>query len=77
MNLKLKALLQTAAVFASAVVMAFVVDYIGKTADPETIRTVLGGAVIGAMAYMVYQLCLTRLQMNDSFKSAITNIDKK
>ena len=77
MNLKLKALLQTATVFASAIVTALVVDYIGKTADPETIRTVLGGAVIGAMAYMVYQLCLTRLQMNDSFKSAIANIDKK
>ena len=77
MNLKLKALLQTATVFASAIVTALVVDYIGKTADPETIRTVLGGAVIGAMAYLVYQLCLTRLQMNDSFKSAIANIDKK
>ena len=77
MNLKLKALLQTTAVFASAIVASLVVDYIGKTADPETIRTVLGGAIIGATAYMVYQLCLTRLQMNDSFKSAITNIDKK
>ena len=77
MNLKVKALLQTAAVFASAIVASLAVDYIGKTADPETIRTVLGGAVIGAMAYMVYQLCLTRLQMNDSFKSAIANIDKK
>jgi uncharacterized membrane protein YjjB (DUF3815 family) len=77
MNLKLKALLQTAAVFASAIVVSLAVDYIGKTADPETLRTVLGVAVIGAMAYMVYQLCLTRLQMNDSFKSAIANIDKK
>jgi hypothetical protein len=77
MNLKLKALLQTAAVFASAVIFSLVVDYIGKNVDAETLRTALGGAVLGGFAYMVYQLCLTRLQMNDSFKSAIDNIDKK
>jgi hypothetical protein len=77
MNLKLKALLQTAAVFASAVVMAFVVDYIGKNVDEDTIRTIFTGAVFFGLGYMIYQLCLSRLQMNDSFKSAITNIDKK
>ena len=77
MNLKLKALLQTATVFGSAIVTALACDYIGKNVDAETIRTVLGGAVFGVMAYLVYQLCLTRLQANESFKSAIANIDKK
>ena len=77
MNLKLKALLQTSAVFASAVVMAFVVDYIGKNFDADTIRTTFTGAVFFGLGYMIYQLCLSRLEMNDAFKSAITNIDKK
>ena len=67
MNLKLKAVLQTVAVFASAVIFSFVVDYIGKNVDTETLRTALGGAVLGGFAYMVYQLCLTRLEYQDKF----------
>jgi hypothetical protein len=68
MNLKLKALLQTSAVFASAVVMAFVVDYIGKNFDADTIRTTFTGAVFFGLGYMIYQLCLSRLEMNKSMK---------
>jgi xanthine/uracil permease len=67
MNLKLKAVLQTAAVFASAVIFSFVVDYIGKNVDAETLRTVLGGAILGGFAYMVYQWCLSRLEYQDKF----------
>jgi hypothetical protein len=67
MNLKLKAVLQTVAVFASAVIFSFVVDYVGKNVDAETIRFTLGGAIFGALAYMVYQLCLTRLEYRDKF----------
>jgi hypothetical protein len=67
MNLKLKAVLQTVAVFASAVIFSFVVDYVGKNVDAETLHTVLGGALLGGFAYMVYQLCLSRLQYQDTF----------
>ena len=74
MNLKLKAALQTASVFASAIVMALVVNYIGTTVNAETLRSIFVGTLFAALAYMVYQLCLARLEMQKPVTDAF---DKK
>ena len=77
MNIKVLAVIQTIGIFASAVVAAFAIDYLTNHLDTETLKYMFGGAVSGALAYLVYQLCLTRLQIQDSFKSAIQNLDSK
>ena len=74
MNIKILAVLQTIGIFASAVVATFAIEYLTNNVDTETLKYMFGGAVFGAMAYLVYQLCLTRLQIQDSFKSAIQNL---
>lgn len=67
MNLKLKALLHTVALLGSAVIAGSAINFIFATVDPETLHTVLGGAVVGGLVYMVYQLCLTRLEFYERF----------
>ena len=67
MNLKLKALLHTVALLGSAVIAGSVVNYLIIAVDAETLRNVVSGAVLGAMVYLVYRLCLTRLEFSERF----------
>ena len=77
MNIKILALLQTLGIFASGIITALAINYVANNLDEETIKTILGGVAVGAMVYLVYQLCLTRLQVQESFKSAFRNLDSK
>jgi len=67
MNIKLKAVLHTVALFATAIVAGSAIHYLFEYVDTETLHTILGGAVIGGFVYMTYQLCLTRLEYYERF----------
>lgn len=77
MNLRLKAFLQTTLLMGSAIAMAYVVDFVSKEFDPQTIQYAFSGACIAGLMYMVYSLMLSRLEHFESIKKMTSEYNKK
>jgi hypothetical protein len=77
MNLRLKAFLQTTAVFGSAIVMAYVIDYITHNVETQTLQSVFAWSCITGLMYMVYKIMLSRLEYFETVKNLTSEYNKK
>ena len=68
MSLKQKALLQTLGMFALVIVVSYAVAFILANVSAATIANAFGVGAIVFLAYMFYNLTLSRLEYNETLK---------
>jgi FtsH-binding integral membrane protein len=68
MSLKQKALLQTLGMFAFVIVVSYAVAFILANVSAATIANAFGVGAIVFLAYMFYNLTLSRLEYNETLK---------
>jgi hypothetical protein len=68
MSLKQKALLQTLGMFALVIVVSVVTTFILANVSAATIANVFGAGSIAFLAYIFYNITLSRLEYNEKLK---------
>jgi hypothetical protein len=77
MNLKLKAALYTAGLFASMIGASVVVSYIASIMTATQAVYILGVLCIGALVYTIYGVMLARMEYNESLNDSLKRMAEK
>ena len=69
MNLKLRALAQTAGIILTAIVAGVVTTAVSNYFGPAVVANVIGVGILVGMAYLMYSLILGQLEAEEKIKS--------
>lgn len=76
MNIKIRAAVYTVAFLVGAVIVSFVVAWIGNNVPGQYIFYAFIAAMGLSLCYLVYNLMLSRLEHEEAFKRHIGELDK-
>ena len=77
MNLKQKAALHTAGLFATMIGASVVVSYVASLLTVAQVQYGLGVLCIGGLVFTVYQVVLSRLEYKESFNESLKRMAEK